>query len=73
MLYGDVNIDGNINIADVVTLNMYLLYPEVNKLNATAKENAQVVYDGIIDTQDSLLLMNYVAMIVTVDQLGPQN
>ena len=52
---------------------MYLLYPEVNKLNATAKENAQVVYDGIIDTQDSLLLMNYVAMIVTVDQLGPQN
>ena len=73
VLYGDVNIDGNINIADVVTLNMYLLYPEVNKLNATAKENAQVVYDGIIDTQDSLLLMNYVAMIVTVDQLGPQN
>ena len=73
VLYGDVNIDGNINIADVVTLNMYLLYPEVNKLNATAKENAQVVYDGIIDTQYSLLLMNYVAMIVTVDQLGPQN
>lgn len=73
VLYGDVNLDGKINIADVVSLNMYLLDPDVNKLNATAKENAQVAYDGIINSDDSLLLMNYIAMIVTVDKLGPQN
>lgn len=71
--YGDVNIDGEINIADVVLLNMYLLNPEVNKLNATARENAQCIYDGIINSGDSAHLLNYVAMMVKLEELGPQD
>lgn len=70
--YGDVNLDTKINVSDAVTLNMYLLNSETNKLNATARENAQCVYDGIIETNDSAMLLNYVAMIVPISQLGPQ-
>ena len=73
VLYGDVNVDGKITIADVVALNMYLLNNDENKLSATGKENAQCVYDGVIDTNDSALLINYVAMLVPVEDLGPQD
>lgn len=72
VLYGDVNLDTKINVSDAVTLNMYLLNQETNKLNATARENAQCVYDGVIDTNDSAMLLNYVAMLVPISQLGPQ-
>lgn len=72
VLYGDVNLDTKIDVADVVCLNMYILNSTTNKLNATARENAQCVYDGVIDSSDSAILLNYVAMIVPVEQLGPQ-
>ncbi len=70
--YGDVNLDEDVNIADIVKLNMYLLNKQTNPLNATARENANCVYDKNIDTGDSTLLMNYVAMMISIDKLGPQ-
>ena len=68
--YGDVNMDGDVNIADVVALNMYLLDPEVNKISDVAMANSDCVKDGVINTSDSLTLMNFVAMIIDESQLG---
>ena len=68
--YGDVNMDGDVNIADVVALNMYLLNPEVNKISDVAMANSDCVKDGVINTSDSLTLMNFVAMIIDESQLG---
>ncbi len=68
--YGDVNLDGSVNIADVVAINMYLLNPELNTLEPLGAANADCAKDGEITTSDSLLLMNYVAMVVTEDKLG---
>lgn len=61
-----------VNIADVVALNMYLLGGEDNDLTEVGIANADVLYDNVIDSSDSLTLMNYVAMIITESELGPQ-
>ncbi len=69
--WGDVNVDGDVNVADVVALNSYLL----NTANAPTKQgliNANCVYDKNINTSDSALIMNYIAMMITADKLGPQ-
>lgn len=68
--YGDVNVDGEISIADVVALNMYLLDRENNTLTAEGIANADCARDKIINSDDSLLLMNYIAMIISADKLG---
>lgn len=68
--YGDANLDDTINISDVVALNMYLLNSSDNSLSIESIANSDVVRDNIINTEDSLLLMNYVAMIVGEDVLG---
>lgn len=70
-LYGDVNVDGQINGSDIVVLNKYLLNAKSYPLkNSTAHENADVVYDGEILTSDSSLLVAYVLGIEGV-VLGP--
>ncbi len=68
--YGDINLDADVNVADIVKINMYLLNSELNSLTIEAIANADVVRDNFIDTADSTLLMNYVAMMITVDKLG---
>lgn len=68
--YGDVNMDGTVNIADVVALNMYLLDKEINTLTAKGIANADCAKDMIINSDDSLILMNYIAMIIDESQLG---
>lgn len=68
--YGNVNLDKEVNVADVVNLNMYLLNPEANVLSAESIANSDVVRDNTINTADSSLLMNYVAMMIDKDKLG---
>lgn len=51
---------------------MYLLGGEDNDLTEVGIANADVLYDNVIDSSDSLTLMNYVAMIITESELGPQ-
>ncbi len=71
--YGDVNVDTDVNIADIVKLNMYLLNNTLNPITPTGYANANCVYDTKVDTADSTLIMNYVAMMISEDKLGPQN
>ncbi len=71
--WGDVNVDGEVNVADVVKLNMFLLNSEVNEVSEQGYINANCVYDNYVDTSDSAIIMNYAAMMITYDKLGPQN
>ena len=68
--YGDVNCDGVVDVADIVALNMYLLNASENKLDEASKANADCARDNVIDSADSVLLMNYVAMIIKDTALG---
>lgn len=68
--YGDVNLDNQVDIADVVSLNSYLLNAEGCPLTADALANADVARDNVVDSTDSGVLMNYVAMLVGYDELG---
>ncbi len=68
--YGDVNTDERINVSDVVILNMYLLNPDLNPLNEVQLANADCEKNGIINSSDSALLLNYVTMVVDKSQLG---
>lgn len=70
--YGDVNVDGDITVSDVVSLNMYLLNSENNPLKPEGMANADCVYDNLIGPSDSAMILNYVAMMVNESQLGPQ-
>lgn len=68
--YGDSNADGNIDVSDVVSINMYLLNQSDNQLDEVQLANSDCVRDGVIDSSDSALLLNYVAMTVSIDELG---
>lgn len=68
--YGDVNLDGDVSVADVVKLNTYLLNKTASPLSDEAKANADCVRDNVINGDDSSLLMNYVAQIIKATDLG---
>lgn len=59
---GDVNCDGTVNIADVLTLNKNLLGGE--KLTAQAAVNADVDLSGTPDSSDALNILKYIVRII---------
>ncbi|MCI7804013.1 MAG: glycoside hydrolase family 9 protein [Oscillospiraceae bacterium] len=70
--WGDTNVDGDVSVSDVVKLNTYLLNPTANPLTDQGFINANCMFDNAVDSNDSSLIMNYVAMIISYDKLGPQ-
>lgn len=68
--YGDVNCDGEVTVADCVSINMYNLSESANPLSAEAFANADVFKDGIVDASDAALLLNYISMLIDYDKLG---
>lgn len=72
-LWGDVNVDGSVSIADVVKLNLYLLNNVDNALTEQGFVNANCLYDGVVDSSDSTFLMNYVVMLIHYTEMGPQD
>jgi len=72
LMYGDANVDGTVDSADIVVLNKYLLSEAQFPLkNAKAYEQAQTVYDDEIDTKDAVAIINYVLGLIDMDDLGP--
>lgn len=69
-MYGDVNLDGRVNVSDVVALNLYLLNKESNPIDINGRANADCKRDNVINTADSTLLMNFVAEIIQATELG---
>lgn len=72
-LWGDVNVDGSVSIADVVKLNLYLLNNVDNALTEQGFVNANCLYDEVVDSSDSTFLMNYVVMLIHYTEMGPQD
>lgn len=68
--YGDVNLDEEINVSDVVAINLYILNQKKYPLEDKAIANADCVKDNVINTSDSTMLMNYTAEIIDVSELG---
>jgi hypothetical protein len=71
-MYGDINGDEDVNVSDVVLLNKYNMSSTLYPLNAQCEANADVYKDGVIDTLDTSLLMNYTTMLVGYDRLGAE-
>ena len=59
---GDVNLDGNINIIDVISLNKSILVGP--GLSVAERMNADVDHNDIIDATDSLNILKYVVEII---------
>ena len=57
-LYGDVNIDGKVTIADAVLLNKYLV--KSASLTDTQKANSDCKLDNIITSDDTLAILKYI-------------
>ena len=62
-VYGDVNIDGNIEIADAVLLNKYLV--DSATLSKVGKLNADCNKDGKISPEDTLTILKYLVGTIT--------
>lgn len=72
LLYGDVNNDDLVNSTDIVVLNKYLISDVMYPLqNEAAYKKADTVYDGEINSKDSMAIINYVLQNLTLDDLGP--
>lgn len=68
VLYGDVNLDGKVNISDVIKFNKFLV--KSTTLDATARENADCVYDSKLEIKDNFEIVRFICKIVS--KLGPQ-
>lgn len=62
ILYGDVNLDGVVDIADCVLLNKCIA--GAVELNKTAKRNADIDQNDTIDTIDALYLLQFLVHII---------
>ena len=61
-LYGDVNVDGSVDILDVMLINKYLL--GTAELSEQGKKNADVDDNKVIDTNDSLNILKCVKELI---------
>ena len=74
VLWGDVDVNGAVELADVTELSKYLLSPKSFPLkNATARENADCRWDHKINTSDLSKLIEYNLGKITMDDLGPED
>ncbi len=69
-MYGDINLDNSVNIADIIAINMLILNPSANSASDTAIANADCSRNGSINTADTSLLMNYISMMITYNELA---
>ena len=62
VLYGDVNLDGRVDITDAVLLNKATA--GVVTLNDAARQNADCDADGMTDTNDATVLLRFLVQII---------
>ena len=60
--YGDVNLDGQVDLADAVLLNKAVAGTVV--LNEQAAKNADCNSDGVRDANDSMVLLMFLVHLV---------
>ncbi|MGN0613292.1 MAG: glycoside hydrolase family 9 protein [Porcipelethomonas sp.] len=59
VIYGDVDLNGKVSVSDTVRLAKYLASKTLYPLNATAVENADCLYDNVIDARDGQRLIEF--------------
>ncbi len=62
MLYGDVTLDGKIDLTDAILLNKYCA--DAVSLNEQAFANADCTEDGTVDTNDSIALLRFLVHLI---------
>ena len=62
MLRGDIDLDGDVDAADMTLLARHVA--KISTLSGQALENADVDLDGDVDAEDMTLLARYVAKII---------
>lgn len=60
--YGDVNLDGEVDILDIITLNKSIMGKEM--LNDQQVANADVDISGKLDSNDSINILKYIVKII---------
>ncbi|MEE1537458.1 MAG: dockerin type I repeat-containing protein, partial [Ruminococcus sp.] len=60
--YGDVNLDGKVDLVDAITINKYLAGQIT--LSEQATKNADVNADGSLGDGDSTILMRFILMMI---------
>ena len=60
--YGDVNLDGKVDLVDAITMNKYLAGQIT--LSEQATKNADVNADGSLGDGDSTILMRFFLMVI---------
>lgn len=74
ILYGDVNLDKLVSLADIVVVTKYNVSRETYPIRyATAKENADCHYDHVIDSLDTQAMIEYNLHVLDLDDLGKQD
>ncbi len=68
--YGDVDLDGEISLADIIQLNKFFV--GAVEFNASQKENADCYYDGEIKMSDNLTIARYLCRQIEITDLGPK-
>ena len=68
ILYGDVNVDGIVDIADTVLLARYIAQDPAVTVTEQGLQNADCDPDGNIDSSDLTAIARYLAHLV--DKLG---
>jgi len=72
VIWGDVDVNGSVELADVTELSKFLLNNKIYPLkNATARENADCKYDSKIESSDLSKLIEFNLGKITMDDLGP--
>ena len=66
--YGDVNMNGVVDLTDVITINKHLA--NIVQLSDAQKENGDCYQDGTVDDEDANTLLQYV--ILLIDQIPVQ-
>lgn len=70
IFWGDVDCDGDVDIADVVRLNKFNAGNA--DVSAQGQLNADCAYDGALDAEDALAIKKYLAHILKYEDLGNQ-
>ena len=69
-LYGDVNLDGKVDITDAVLLNKKAA-GQVD-LNAQAAANADCMFNGEINGDDATTLLQFLVQLISSLPVNPQ-
>ncbi|MBO4878430.1 MAG: hypothetical protein J5501_10520 [Ruminococcus sp.] len=61
---GDVNVDGTVEVADLILLKKHIADPENSPLTSQGAKNADTYKDGVLDSKDTDALLNYISKII---------